>query len=120
MNITRPANVFPSGSISQASEKVKPNFNFKEARASGKFVITCRDLVIGYDTPLSKPLNLVIERGHKYAIRGANGIGKSTILMLNFLSFITKLWLRNRISLFLGNIHDSINALKKRRRKKIN
>ena len=66
--------------IDKASEKVKPNFKFKEARASGKFVITCRDLVIGYDTPLSKPLNLVIERGHKYAIRGANGIGKSTLL----------------------------------------
>ena len=41
-------------------------------------------------------------------------IGKSTISMLNFLSFITKLWLRDRISLFLGNIHDSINALKKK------
>lgn len=66
--------------LEKPSERPKPNFKFKEARASGRFVITCRDLVIGYDTPLSKPLNLVIERGMKVAIKGANGIGKSTLL----------------------------------------
>ena len=39
-------------------------------------------LVIGYDQnePLSKPLNLYMERGEKIALVGANGIGKTTLL----------------------------------------
>lgn len=66
--------------IEKVGERPKPNFSFKDARASGKFVIQTHDLVIGYEEPLSKPLNLVLERGQKIAIKGANGIGKSTLL----------------------------------------
>ena len=39
-----------------------------------------KDLVIGYDEPLSKPLNFQMERGHKIGIVGTNGIGKTTFL----------------------------------------
>lgn len=35
---------------------------------------------IGYDRPLTKPLNLTFERNQKVAIIGANGIGKTTLL----------------------------------------
>lgn len=66
--------------LDKPSEQVKPNFKFNEASGTGRFVVTTRDLVIGYDSPLSKPLNIVIEKGQKVAIRGANGIGKSTLL----------------------------------------
>ena len=66
--------------IDKAKEQIKPNFKFKEAGASGKFVITATDLVIGYDEPLSNKLNFVIERGQKVVIKGANGIGKTTLL----------------------------------------
>ncbi|NMM62141.1 ABC-F family ATP-binding cassette domain-containing protein [Clostridium sp. P21] len=66
--------------IEIAKEKVKPEFNFKVARASGKVIFETTDLVIGYDTPLSKPLNLRMERGDKIALVGANGLGKSTLL----------------------------------------
>ena len=66
--------------IDKPKEAVKPNFKFNESHGTGRFVVTCRDLVIGYNEPLSKPLNLVIEKGQKVAIRGANGIGKSTLL----------------------------------------
>lgn len=66
--------------IELAQEKVKPEFNFKEGRTSGKLIFETKDLVIGYDTPLSRPLNLKMERGQKIALVGANGIGKTTLL----------------------------------------
>lgn len=63
-------------------EKPKPEFHFKEARTSGKVIFETTDLVIGYDKnkPLSKPMNLRMERGDKIAIIGTNGIGKTTFL----------------------------------------
>ncbi|MDE7162350.1 MAG: ATP-binding cassette domain-containing protein, partial [Anaeroplasmataceae bacterium] len=66
--------------IDKAKEQVKPNFKFKECGASGKFVITANNLVIGYNEPLSAKLNFTIERGKKVVIKGANGIGKTTLL----------------------------------------
>ena len=63
-------------------ERPKPEFNFKEARTSGKVIFETTDLVIGYDKdkPLSRPMNLRMERGDKIAIVGTNGIGKTTFL----------------------------------------
>ncbi|MDO4277390.1 MAG: ABC-F family ATP-binding cassette domain-containing protein [Lachnoclostridium edouardi] len=66
--------------IELAREKPKPEFHFMEARAAGKYIFETKDLVIGYDEPLSKPLNLSMERGSKIVLRGANGIGKTTLL----------------------------------------
>ncbi|MBP3420734.1 MAG: ABC-F family ATP-binding cassette domain-containing protein [Lachnospiraceae bacterium] len=66
--------------ITLATEKPKPEFNFKEARTPGKYIFQTKDLVIGYDEPLSIPLNLSLERKRKVALIGANGIGKSTLL----------------------------------------
>lgn len=66
--------------IELAKEKPKPQFNFKEAKASGKLIFEAKDLVIGYDEPLSKPMQLQMIRGQKIAIVGANGIGKTTLL----------------------------------------
>ena len=66
--------------IDKAKEQIKPNFKFKECGASGKFVFTCENLVLGYDEPLSKPITLTIERGERVLFKGANGIGKSTLL----------------------------------------
>lgn len=66
--------------IELAKERPKPQFHFKEARASSKLIFETTDLVIGYDSPLSKPLNLRMERGQKLALVGANGIGKTTLL----------------------------------------
>ena len=65
--------------IELAKEKPKPEFNFKEARASGRYIFQTEDLVIGYDKPLSRPLTLSMERGQKIALVGANGIGKTTL-----------------------------------------
>ena len=66
--------------IELAKEKPKPEFHFKTARTPSRFVVETDDLIIGYDEPLSKPLNLKVERGEKIALTGANGIGKSTLL----------------------------------------
>ena len=66
--------------IELAAEKPKPEFNFKVGRTPGKFIFETRGLVIGYDDPLSKPLDLAMERGKKIALVGANGIGKTTLL----------------------------------------
>lgn len=66
--------------IELAQEKPKPEFNFKTARTPSRFPVQTAELVIGYDDPLSKPLNLSIERGDKIVLKGANGIGKTTLL----------------------------------------
>ena len=49
--------------IELAAEKPKPEFFFKEARTPGRIIFETSELVIGYDTPLSSPLNLSMERG---------------------------------------------------------
>ncbi len=66
--------------IELAAERPKPEFNFKVARTPGRYIFTTKDLVIGYDEPLSIPLNITMERGQKIALIGSNGIGKTTLL----------------------------------------
>lgn len=66
--------------IELAPEKIKPEFHFKDARAASKYIFETKDLVIGYDEPLSNPLNLTMERGERIVLTGANGIGKTTLL----------------------------------------
>lgn len=66
--------------LERPREKIKPEFNFKTARTSGKVVFESKDLVLGYDEALTKPLNFRLERGNKIALKGMNGIGKSTLL----------------------------------------
>ncbi|MGT2846426.1 ABC-F family ATP-binding cassette domain-containing protein [Streptococcus massiliensis] len=66
--------------IELQSEKPKPSFDFKMARTPGRFIFQAENLQIGYDRPLTKPLNLTFERNKKIAIIGANGIGKTTLL----------------------------------------
>lgn len=60
--------------------KIKPTFSFKEARTPGKFPIEAVDLVLGYGEPLTRKLNFQVERNKKIAIKGVNGLGKSTLL----------------------------------------
>lgn len=66
--------------IELAREKPKPEFHFLQARAAGKYIFETHDLVIGYEEPLTNPLNFSMERGEKIVLRGANGIGKTTLL----------------------------------------
>ena len=66
--------------INKVTEKPKPEFNFLTARTPGKFIFRTKGLVIGYDEPLSRPLDLQMERGDRIVLTGANGIGKTTLL----------------------------------------
>ncbi|MDO4337874.1 MAG: ABC-F family ATP-binding cassette domain-containing protein [Eubacteriales bacterium] len=66
--------------IELAAERPKPEFHFKQGRTPGKYIFETKELVIGYEEPLSRPLTLSMERGHKIALVGANGIGKTTLL----------------------------------------
>ena len=66
--------------IELATERPKPEFSFRLGRTPGKYIFATKNLVIGYDEPLSKPLNISLERGNKIALIGANGIGKTTLL----------------------------------------
>lgn len=66
--------------IEKTTEKPKPEFEFQTARTPGRYIFKTEKLVIGYDEPLSSPLDLEMERGSRIVLTGANGIGKSTLL----------------------------------------
>ncbi|MBF0710334.1 MULTISPECIES: ABC-F family ATP-binding cassette domain-containing protein [unclassified Gemella] len=66
--------------IELAQEKPKPEFDFKTARTPSRYIFQAENLEIGYDSALTKPLNLSMERGQKIVITGSNGIGKTTLL----------------------------------------
>ena len=66
--------------ISKVAEKPKPEFLFQTSRTPGRFLFETKNLVIGYNEPLSSELNIVMERKQRVVITGANGIGKSTLL----------------------------------------
>ncbi len=66
--------------IELAAEKPKPEFYFREARTPGRYIFQTKGLIIGYDEPLSRALDLEMERGQKIVLTGANGIGKTTLL----------------------------------------
>ncbi|MGP1569757.1 MAG: ABC-F family ATP-binding cassette domain-containing protein [Eubacteriales bacterium] len=66
--------------LEKPREKPKPIFGFKEARTPSRYLVQAENLVIGYDSPLTRSLNFEIERGTKIAIVGTNGLGKTTLL----------------------------------------
>ena len=66
--------------IEKTIEKPKPEFSFRTARTPGRVIFETKQLVIGYDTPLSKLLDFLVERKEKVILSGANGIGKTTLL----------------------------------------
>ncbi|MCH4287341.1 MULTISPECIES: ABC-F family ATP-binding cassette domain-containing protein [Bacillota] len=66
--------------ISKPKTKIKPVFEFMEARTPGRVIFEVKDLVIGYDDPLTTPFHMELERNKKIAIKGVNGLGKTTLL----------------------------------------
>ncbi len=97
--------------IELAKDRPKPVFHFINARASGKLLFETSDLVIGYDEPLSHPLNLTMERGQRIVLTGANGIGKTTLLK-SILGLIPPLSGEARLGdyLYLGYFEQEADA----------
>lgn len=80
MAMSRQKKIDKMETIELDQERPVPVFVFKSDRAPSRVVFESRDLVIGYTEPLSRPINLQLERGQKISLVGANGIGKSTLL----------------------------------------
>ncbi len=66
--------------IELVREKPKPEFYFRSAPSTSKLIFETEGLLIGYDSPLTKPLKLRMERGDRIAVIGQNGLGKSTLI----------------------------------------
>lgn len=66
--------------LSRPKVKMKPVFSFESARTPGRVIFDAQDLIIGYDEPLTSPMTLVLKRNQKIAIKGVNGLGKTTLL----------------------------------------
>jgi len=66
--------------LEKPKEKPKPYFEFKAARTPSRFIAVGKDLELGYNEPLTRPVQFSLERGQKIAIIGTNGLGKTTLL----------------------------------------
>ena len=66
--------------IERPAERPKPHFRFQPGRTPGRFLAEAENLVLGYDTPLTRPVSFQLERNKKVAVKGVNGLGKTTLL----------------------------------------
>lgn len=66
--------------LTPPSDAAKPNIEFPYKPIVTALALETDQLCIGYEVPLLNPLSLTIRYGEKVAIRGFNGIGKSTLL----------------------------------------
>ncbi|MDH6365469.1 ATPase subunit of ABC transporter with duplicated ATPase domains [Enterococcus sp. PF1-24] len=66
--------------LTPPSDAPKPNLQFPFAPLVTTLALETDQLVIGYERSLLPEINLTIRYGEKIAIRGFNGIGKSTLI----------------------------------------
>ena len=66
--------------IERPAERPKPHFRFQPGRTPGRFLAEAENLVLGYDAPLTRPVSFQLERNKKVAVKGVNGLGKTTLL----------------------------------------
>ena len=73
------ARVQPLEKPKSPSAKVK--FRFLPVERSGRYVLTARNLCVGYEgRPLLDSIQFEVQRGERWAILGPNGSGKTTLL----------------------------------------
>lgn len=64
----------------KASSRVNPFIRFEQEKKLFRNALVIENLTKGYDKPLFKDLNLIVEVGERIAVLGENGIGKTTLL----------------------------------------
>ena len=68
-----------NGNFGKPKEYIKPPFSFKEGRTPSRFIVEAFGLELGYDEPLTRPVDFQIER-NKNRYSYVNGLGKTTLL----------------------------------------
>jgi len=66
--------------ITPKEKERKYAFTFPESAPTGEKVCVLKSLEIGYQEPLTEPLDIVIRKQEKWVITGENGIGKTTLV----------------------------------------
>ncbi|GIP24911.1 ABC transporter ATP-binding protein [Paenibacillus sp. J23TS9] len=67
--------------VEKPTDGPSPRFTFATPGVTaGAAVFETKQLKVGYDSPLFKPVSLKVRRGDKIAIVGENGAGKSTLV----------------------------------------
>ncbi|MHC5247265.1 ABC-F family ATP-binding cassette domain-containing protein [Enterococcus sp. LJL90] len=66
--------------LTPPSDSPKPHIEFPYQPIVTTLALETDELEIGYQKPLLPPINLTIRYGEKIALRGFNGIGKSTLI----------------------------------------
>ena len=64
------------------SSRQNPFIRFEQNKPLHRLAISAEKVSKGYDKPVIKDFNVMIEAGQKVAIIGANGVGKTTLLRL--------------------------------------
>ena len=64
----------------KASSRVNPFIRFEQEKKLFRNALVIENLTKGYDKPLFRDLNLIVEVGERIAVLGENGIGKTTLL----------------------------------------
>lgn len=69
----------------------KITFDFPFSKATYLDALVVKDLIIGYEKPILKPINFKVERGEKIVIAGKNGVGKTTLIksILGIISYFS-------------------------------
>lgn len=56
------------------------NIQFGFERNTGNDVMHIKNLKIGYDAPITEPINIEVSKGDHIAVIGPNGVGKTTLI----------------------------------------
>ncbi len=62
--------------IEKPTERPKPHFRFQPGRTPGRFLAEAEDLVLGYDSALTRPVSFKLERNKKWPYEASTAWAK--------------------------------------------
>lgn len=100
--------------LDKPTKEITYKFNFPFSNSFHSEALIVKKLVIGYDKPLLKPINMSINYGDRVVIIGANGIGKSTFVKTILgeippLSGVSKMPFYNKVLYFAQEYFGDMN-----------